>query len=390
MASYPQPSLFELFRSFFRLGLTAFGGPSMVAYIRKMSVDQKGWLDLETFNHGVALCQMIPGATAMQATAFVGLRTRGLPGAAVCFIGFGLPAFLIMIVLAAAYTHAYNLPVVISAFSGLQAIIVALIANATLSFGRTTLKSWKHFAIAIMAAVLFGLNVNPVFVILAAAIGGLVLMEPKQPAPDLDPYPAQAQSTIRSLGWILFMAALGFLLLFFFQRDWFNMAALFFRIDLFAFGGGFASIPLMFHEVVHMRHWMDSTTFLNGIALGQVTPGPIVITATFIGYLLYGLLGGILATISIFLPSFTLVVGIAPYFDRLRSSVHFNQIIQGVLCSFVGLLFMVTLRFAWNIHWDIPHILLASAAFIALLFKVDILWVVMAGILFSMVVFMRK
>jgi chromate transporter len=215
-------------------------------------------------------------------------------------------------------------------------------------------------------------------------------MEPKQPAPDPDPNPAQSQSTIRPLVWILFVAALGFLLLFLFQRDWFNMAALFFRIDLFAFGGGFASIPLMFHEVVHMRHWMDSTTFLNGIALGQVTPGPIVITATFIGYLLYGLLGGILATISIFLPSFTLVVGIAPYFDRLRSSAHFNQIIQGVLCSFVGLLFTVTLRFALNIHWDISHIFLASAAFIALLFKVDILWVVMAGILFSMVVFMRK
>jgi len=390
IASYPQPSLFELFRSFFRLGLTAFGGPSMVAYIRKMSVDQKGWLDRETFNHGVALCQMIPGATAMQATAFVGLRTRGVPGAAVSFIGFGLPAFLIMIVFAAAYTYAYNLPVVISTFSGLQAIIVALIANATLSFGRTTLKSWRHFTVAIMAAVLFGLNVNPVIVILAAAVGGLILMEPKQPAPGSDPCPAQVQSTIRPLAWILFVAALGFLLLFLFQRDWFNLAALFFRIDLLAFGGGFASIPLMFHEVVQMRQWIDSTTFLNGIALGQVTPGPIVITATFIGYLLHGPLGGVLATITIFLPSFTLVVGIAPYFDRLRSSAHLNQIIQGVLYSFVGLLFTVTLRFAWNVHWDIPHILLASAAFLALLYKVDILWVVMAGILFSMVVFMRK
>jgi chromate transporter len=97
--SPPQPSLSELFWSFFRLGLTAFGGPSMVAYIRKMCVEQKGWLDTETFNQGVALCQMIPGATAMQSTAFVGLKTRGVPGAAVCFIGFGLPAFLMMMIL---------------------------------------------------------------------------------------------------------------------------------------------------------------------------------------------------------------------------------------------------------------------------------------------------
>ena len=183
------------------------------------------------------------------------------------------------------------------------------------------------------------------------------------------------------------MIVAGLSLLFFFQRDLFNLSFLFLRIDLFAFGGGFASIPLMYHEVVEVHHWMDSAILLNGIALGQITPGPIVITATFIGYFLFGPLGGIIGTISIFLPSFILVVGIAPYFDRLRSSAYFNQIIQGALCSFVGLLFTVTLRFALNVHWDIPHILLAVGALIALLLKTDILWVVLAGILFSVVLF---
>lgn len=388
MPSRTQPTLLDLFYSFFRLGLTAFGGPSMIAFIRKMAVDQNGWLDKETFNQGVALCQMIPGATAMQSTAFVGLRTRGVRGAAVSFIGFGLPAFLIMMVSAAAYAYAHNMPVIISAFSGLQAIIVALIANATLSFGRTTLKSWKHFAIAGAAAALFGINVNPVIVIMAAAVGGFVLIQSKskQPATDTPLSPTQVQSTTRAIVWILGAVVLALLILFFSQRDWFNLAALFLRIDLFAFGGGFASVPLMYHEVVEMRHWMDSATFLNGIALGQVTPGPIVITATFIGYLLYGPLGGIVATISIFIPSFILVVGIAPYFDRLRSSAYFNQVIQGVLCSFVGLLFTVTLRFAWNVHWDIPHILLAVGSLIALLLKTDILWVVLVGTIISLFV----
>jgi chromate transporter len=316
----------------------------------------------------------------MQATAFVGLRTRGVAGAAACFIGFGLPAFLMMMALAAAYAYTYHLPAVTSAFSGLQAIIVALVANATLSFGKTTLKNWRHFVLAGAAAALFGLNVNPVMVILAAATGGLVLMPPQHPAPDPAPSHAQVRSTTRALLWILSIACTGLILLFVFQRDWFDLATLFIRIDLFAFGGGFASVPLMFHEVVNIRHWVDSATFLNGIALGQVTPGPIVITATFIGYQMYGLWGGILATVSIFLPSFTLVVGIAPYFERLRASVYFNKAIQGVLCSFVGLLFTVTIRFAWNVHWDIPHILLSAAALTALLLKVDILWVVIAGI----------
>jgi chromate transporter len=160
------------------------------------------------------------------------------------------------------------------------------------------------------------------------------------------------------------------------------------RIDLFAFCGGFASVPLMFHEVVQVRNWMDSQTFLNGIVLGQVTPGPIVITATFIGYLLAGPLGGIITTIGIFLPSFLLVVGISPYFDRIRASSSFNKVIGGVLCSFVGLLFSVTIRFALNVHWDVSHLLLAICALFALLLKVDILWVVVIGTIISVIMFM--
>ena len=382
--SIPRPPLSAIFGSFFRLGLTAFGGPSMVAYIRKMSVDEKGWLDKETFDHGVALCQMVPGATAMQTAAFVGLQARGVSGAAASFIGFGLPAFFLMIGIAAAYTITNRLPVVISTFSGLQAIIIAIVANAALSFGRSTLKSWRHFAIAGGAGLLFGLNLNPVWVILIAGGAGWVLFRSHLPALVSNSQRSSTPSTTRPLIAILFLAAAGFFLLFLFRRDWFDLAALFTRIDLFAFGGGFASIPLMYHEVVDVRHWMDSATFLNGIALGQVTPGPIVITATFIGYLLKGLWGAVLATIAVFLPSFTIVIGVTPYFNRLRASSDFNQIIQGVLCSFVGLLLAVTLQFAVKVQWDIAHALLAVAALIALIRKVDILWVVIAGILLSL------
>src|SRR3989339_1199925 len=125
----------------------------------------------------------------------------------------------------------------------------------------------------------------------------------------------------------------------------------------------------MFHEIVGARSWMDSSTFLNGIALGQITPGPIVITATFIGYLMYGPLGGLVATLSIFSPSFIMLVGMAPYFDRLRNSAWFNKVITGILISFVGLLLTMTVRFAIDVHWDIPRILLTAAAFAALLSK---------------------
>jgi chromate transporter len=124
----------------------------MIAYIRKMAVEQKHWLDEDSFRYGVALCQTIPGATAMQTSAYVGLRARGVAGALASFAGFGLPAFIIMMALSALYVRTYSLPAVVSAFNGLQAIIVAIVANATVSFGRSYLKKWRDIIIAVAAA----------------------------------------------------------------------------------------------------------------------------------------------------------------------------------------------------------------------------------------------
>jgi chromate transporter len=375
------PSLALLFLSFLKLGSTAFGGPAMVAYIRRMVVEQKKWLDDASFRNGVAFCQMVPGATAMQAAAYVGLMARGVPGAAVSYIGFGLPAFLFMLFLSIFYMQARDLPVMISAFNGLQTIIVSIVANAALTFGRISIKNWQGAAIAVVAGVLFGFGINPLFAILLAAVAGIMLYL-KQPSP-MVMSPVSRISTYRSVLIIVAAVILGFAFLFFSDRGLFDLAALMFRIDLFAFGGGFASVPLMFHEVVNVNSWMDSKSFLNGIALGQITPGPIVITATFIGYLLYGILGGIIATVSIFLPSFLIVAGAAPYFDKLRGFSYFNKAVGGILSSFVGLLFAVTVLFALKIPWDFFRILLAVAAFVALVLKVEIYWVVIAGVVVS-------
>jgi chromate transporter len=380
----PNPSLVHLFTSFLRLGATAFGGPAMVAYIRSMAVEKKRWLDDQSARDGVALCQTIPGATAMQMSAYVGFRARGVAGAGASFIGFGLPAFLFMMILSALYALTHTLPAVVSGFNGLQAIVVAVVANATLSFGRPSIKNWKNVINALIAAGLFGLKVSPILVIIVAAFLGVGLYS-EQPHPAVV-NPKDRAHVPKSLFLVLSVTGMGFGALYFLDRKLFDLATLMFRIDLFAFGGGFASVPLMFYEVVQVRSWVDGPTLLNGIVLGQVTPGPIVITATFIGYLLKGPLGGLVATICVFLPSFMIVVGIVPYFDRLRSSPYFKNVITGILCSFVGLLLTVTIRFALNIPWDFTRILLSVAAFIALLLKVDILWVVLAGTVISLVV----
>lgn len=383
---YQKPSLVKIFFSFLRLGLTAFGGPAMVVYIKQMTVDREHWIDEKSFRDGVSFCQMIPGATTMQTSAYVGLKIRGWAGALASFIGFGMPAFVIMVLLAAFYSQTAALPSSIAIFRGLRIITVAIVANAAISFGRPSLKKWLHGMIAMMAAGLFLFGVTPILVILLAGLLGLVFLRGEAPLPYSKEIVTSHKISYSFIRLIAFAGGI-FLLLYLFQRDLFDLALTMTKIDFFAYGGGFASLPLMFHEVVDVHGWLGSSTFLNGVALGQVTPGPIVITATFVGYLLYGLPGAIVATFGIFVPSFLIVVGLAQYFDKMRASPYFHRIFSGILFSFVGLLVSVTIRFAISIPWDIPSIILLMGTFTALILGTEILWVVLAGTVISYFLF---
>jgi chromate transporter len=359
----------------------------MIEHIRKMSVTRFGWLDEDTFGDGVAICQSVPGATAMQMAAYVGLRAGGVPGALCSFTGFGLPAFVLMMVLSSLYAGSHNLPQIVSLFSGLQVIVVAIVAGATRSFGISILKTWRDAMIALLAAVLFGAGLSPFIVIAGAALTGALIH--RTFSLDIPPSPRKIMDR-RIFRHVLilfcvFIAGLGGLYLLY--PTLFSLAALMVRVDLFAFGGGFASLPLLLHEVVGVRGWMDSKTFMDGIALGQVTPGPIVITSTFVGYLVYGIPGAVVGTIAIFSPSFMVLAGVTPFFDRLKSSAIFLRAVKGILASFVGLLFFVTVKFAWAVPWDAVRLLLGLTAFIALVRKVDILYVVLAGAALSLFIF---
>jgi len=381
------PSRLHLFLAFLRLGLTAFGGPAMVAYIRDLAVKKKQWLTQEAFEGGAALCQTIPGATAMQTAAYVGLRTGGPLGALAAFVGFGLPAFILMLVFSAVYQLGRDFQPILAAFRGLHVIVIAIIINAFLNFGRSSVKNWRDALLAGAAAAALVLRANPILAILGAAAVALVLYRGfclQAPMPT----PSQA-SIHHLLRWplvILLLTAGALAALFLVNRRLFDLATIMLRVDLFAFGGGFASVPLMLHEVVDVRHWLDSKTFMDGIALGQVTPGPIVITATFVGYQVAGLLGAVVGTVGIFTPSFLMVLLTVPYFDRLQHSLWFRRALRGVLASFVGLLVAVAINFGLAVSWSIPAVLIAAAAFAALRYKIDILWVVLAGAAISVFV----
>jgi chromate transporter len=371
----------DIFAAFLRLGLTAFGGPAMVAYIRDLAVRQKGWVSADSFKDGVALCQSIPGATAMQAAAYAGLRAGGAWGAAAAYVGFGLPAFVLMVLLSVAYQQTRDLQVVVSAFRGLQVIVVALVANAAVNFGRSSLKGWGDALPALGAAAFLVRGGNPILVVCAAAALGLVLYRGRN-QPAASPAHHEAGShwvQLRPAAVLLVGVAAVLGALFLLDRRLFDLAALMLKVDLFAFGGGFASVPLMLHEVVGVRHWMDSRTFMDAVALGQVTPGPIVITATFVGYQLAGLPGAIVGTVSIFTPSLIILTAAVPYLDRLQHSPLVRGALRGVLASFVGLLLAVTIRFGWAVPWDALSAIMAVLAFSALRLGVDILWVVLVG-----------
>ena len=170
------PRPIDLFLAFLRLGLTAFGGPAMVAYIGDLSVKRKKWLDQETFKNGVVLCQSIPGATAIQVAAYVGLQTRGVVGAFASYIGFALPAFVLMLVFSSLYAASRSLPWVTALFAGLQVLVVAIVANATYAFGKTSLNHYKQVLVAAGSALAFGLGLSPFYVILGAALCGILLI----------------------------------------------------------------------------------------------------------------------------------------------------------------------------------------------------------------------
>jgi chromate transporter len=382
-----QVPLSSLFLEFLRLGLTAFGGPAMVAYIRELAVRKKLWLSEESFRDGTALCQSIPGATAMQTAAYVGLRVRGVAGALATFVGFGLPAFVLMVVLSAGYQISRNLQPVESTFRGLHVIVVALVANAVVTFGRASIKNWRDAILACGAGAFLFFRGNPILAIVASAALGMIFYHgvtlPASRA--LDFGQAGGWRAIRPVMLGILGGAAALAVLFVANRRLFDLATLMVKVDVFAFGGGFASVPVMLHQVVDVRNWMDSKTFMDGIALGQVTPGPIVITATFVGYQVGGLAGAAVATLATFTPSFLMVLLAVPYFDRWQRALLFRRALRGILASFVGLLLAVTFHFAVAASWTAPTILLAIAAFAALRFKVDVLWVVLAGAAVSVI-----
>lgn len=382
------PSLLNLLFSFLKLGISAFGGPAIIHYIYKMAVDEKKWIDKETADNGVALSQTIPGIISMQMACYVGLQVRGIPGAFISFIGLGIPAFFIMLILTMIYSKLHDTVIILAAFHGLHAIVVSIIAAASVSFSKKLIKKLSDLPIIIISIILFTYHIHPIIVILVSSIIGIFII--KKDSVSIKKFESSPKE-INHAKIILILLMLGifiYFILYIFDKELFKLTTVMSKIVLLAFGGGYTSLPIMLHEVVDVQKWLNQAVFMDGIILGQITPGPFVITATFVGYMIYGLKGAICGTFGVFLPPFFLVVILSQFFNKLADSIIFNKAIKGILFSFVGLLIVVTFKFIVNMHWDFMLIVLSIAAFIALIKNIGLLTVVLTGTIFSVIYYL--
>jgi chromate transporter len=386
------PSVWELGSAFLHLGVTAYGGLAMVEPIRQRIVQQKAWLSQVEFLDGLALCQMVPGATVVQLAAYVGFRLRRAPGALAAAAGFIFPAFVLMLIFSALYFTYGNIAWVKSVSRGLGVVVIALLLQAVWHLGQNVRKNSLDVGLALLALLALWFKANYLLVFVAAGLLRLSLSS--RLAADQAPPGENLQGPKLPAGILTHLALTVMGLAVLAGGLWYLdpklglMAATFFKIAMVAFGGGYAMIPILQWDLVDHLGWLTLPQFLDGILLGFVTPGPIIITATFVGYWVKGLLGAIVATVSIFLPPILIIIFLTPFYQKIKAAKLMRPVIQGILAALVGMLVLVTVQMGQAALTDFKSLALLAAASLALIvFKVSLLWIVAAAAGLSLFLF---
>jgi chromate transporter len=334
-----------------RLGATAFGGPAAhVAILREELVVKRQWLTDERFLDLLSAANLIPGPNSTELAIHIGYerqRWRGLITAGVCFIA---PAALLTSGLGALYVRYGAHPAAGSALYGLRPVLLAIVLQAIWGLAPKAMPQVRLRVIALLAFALSLAGVNELAVLLAAGLVQIPLQR----------------------GW------LGVLLLA--QVPSASLFGVFLKVGSALFGSGYVLLPLLRSELVVQRGWLDEPTLLDAIVVGQVTPGPLFTSATFIGYLLRGPAGALIATVGIFLPAFVLVAASTPFVARMRSSEALSAFLDGVNAASVALMAAVLVQTARSAIVDVPSALLAGVcAVLTISWRVNVSWLVLLG-----------
>ena len=371
-------NLWKIFLIFFKMGFTAFG-PAMMTEVKKNIVIKLKWINDKEFLEGLALAQLIPGATWVSLTIYIGYKLKGLLGAVASFMGFILPPFSIMVVLSWLYFEYQNLEFVNVLFKGLGAVVVALILNAVWNLAKTVTTNIRTITIAVTALIISVFYNNILLILLISALMGMMLI-PKNTGDEKGNNVSEKTKiqwkdiVIISISIILFFVSTLFV------RDLHLMTGAFLKIGALVFGNGYTMLPLIQQEVVDVHHWLNFNDFMVGVALGQMTPGPVSITATFIGYKVMGLLGAAVATMAIYAPSFLLVVTTFGVYTKIKSNKWVSSALSGLIASFVGLMSLVVINTGRQALVDVYTVGIFMLSFVMLQFaKLDSKWVILGG-----------
>ncbi len=361
----------EVARVFLWLGLTAFGGPAAhIGIMREEFVRQRGWVDDQHFLDLLGATNLIPGPNSTEMAihlGFVRAGWRGLIVAGVCFI---LPAVLIVIVLAALYVQYGTTPAANWLLYGIKPVVLAIVAHALYGLARTAVKGWLTGIVGatVLVLALFGLSE-----LVLLFVGGLVVMVLAN-LRRLRVAPALALPVFALPSLLLQSAVVPFSLA---QLFW-----SFLKIGSVLYGSGYVLLAFLRADFVERLGWLTDQQLLDAVAIGQVTPGPLFTTATFIGYILGGVPGAVIATVGIFLPAFVFVAISNPLLPRIRQSLWAGALLDGVNVASLGLMAAVTVVLAQAALIDPVTIMVALVALALLIrYKLNSMWLVFAGAL---------
>ncbi len=360
------PSLWQLFRFYFFMGMISYGGSAMLIWVQQLVVEKKKWLTEGEFVLGLSLCQALPGGTSVQMAAWTGLRTLGFPGALVGFCAMVLPAFLSITSLAWAYFYFQGLPALLKVLPGLRLAIMALLCNVAYVFARRYLKGWREAAIALIVFAVLMLGLHPTIIIISTGAAGIFLLTNRDAASN--PFHLPQRPHAPRLIWAGYALAgtIAFLLLCWLYKPLMGQfAGVTLRIAAVAFGGGAASLPIMQHEFVTIHHWLDLQIFLDSLVFGQVTPGPRTVSAAFIGYAIGSVPGALIGAVAVFVPSFIILLTAAPFCQKLLSMNAFYRALGAVLCTLCPLQVTMFLSFWRNTTFGVLEAALFGVSLVA-------------------------
>ncbi|MBD2714345.1 chromate efflux transporter [Microvirga sp. STR05] len=386
MSEQPTPtSLAELAGLFLRLGTTAFGGPAAhIALMEEEVVRRRGWLTQQQFLDLLSAANLIPGPNSTELAIHIGYERRGWAGlllAGTCFI---LPAMLIVIAFAWAYVRFGTLPALTGVLYGVKPVIVAVVAQALWSLGKSALKTWPLRLVAGAALVLGLLGMNELLLLFAAGLVTGALRWPTLPHKTVPP------ALLKLVGAVAVLALLPGLLGLGPGAPSATRTALplgllplglaFVKIGSVLYGSGYVLLAFLDADLVQRFHWLTRGQLLDAVVVGQVTPGPVFTTATFVGYVLQGWRGALVATVGIFLPAFIFVGFSIKLVAQLRQSPLAGAFLDGLNAASWALMAAVSLTLARTALLDIPTGLLALAsAFLLLRYKLNSAWLVLGG-----------